>query len=95
MSLRSQAVRHVTNLLDLLSVMGKLSEPGCGLAPLAEENNDQGAVEMGAVAELLPGAIELTDPPTAATIGRAWQEEFPQSPGAPLIDMLDRPARAH
>ena len=57
--LRDQGGPAVTaNLLDLLIVMGKLSKPGCGLAPLAEENNEQGAVEMGAVAELLPGAIE-------------------------------------
>ena len=47
------------NLLDLLLLTGKLAETGCGFAPLAEENNDQGAVEMGAVAELLPGALDV------------------------------------
>src|SRR5262249_17750332 len=33
------------NLLDLLVLLGKLTARGCGLAPLAEENNDQGAIE--------------------------------------------------
>ena len=47
------------NLLELLLLTGKLEQPGCGLAPLAEENNDQGAVEMGTVTEFLPGAIDL------------------------------------
>ena len=42
-----------TNLLDLLLLTGHHGRPGCGLAPLAEENNDQGAVEMGAIAEFL------------------------------------------
>ena len=27
-------------------LIGKLDQPGCGFAPLSEENNDQGAVEM-------------------------------------------------
>ena len=87
--LRDQGGPAVTaNLLDLLIVMGKLSKPGCGLAPLAEENNDQGTVEMGAVAELLPGAIEVTDKPTRDRLAGIWREELPQSPGMPLIDLL-------
>ncbi len=68
--------------LDLLIVMGKLSKPGCGLAPLAEENNEQGAVEMGAVAELLPGAIEVTDKMARDRLAGIWREELPPSPGA-------------
>ena len=56
-----QGYAGAMNLLDLLLLLGKLDQPGSGLAPLAEENNDQGAVEMGAVAEFLPGPVETTD----------------------------------
>ena len=80
----------VVNLLDLLLLSGKLTAPGCGFAPLAEENNDQGAVEMGAVAELLPGALNLTDQDARAQMTRAWKEELPLAPGATLIEMIDR-----
>ena len=60
--LRSQGGYGIcVNLLDLLLLTGKLATQGCGFAPLAEENNDQGAIEMGAVAALLPGAYDLTD----------------------------------
>jgi formate dehydrogenase alpha subunit len=71
------------NLLDLLLLTGKLAEPGCGFAPLAEENNDQGAVEMGALAELLPGAKDVA----AAGEAHRWPAPGRQSfraPPAPL-----------
>jgi formate dehydrogenase alpha subunit len=78
------------NLLDLLLLSGKLTATGCGFAPLAEENNDQGAVEMGAVAELLPGARDLSDQDSRALITRAWKEELPPVPGVTLVEMIDR-----
>jgi len=89
--LRSQGGYGIClNLLDLLLLSGKLTSKGCGFAPLAEENNDQGAVEMGAVAELLPGALDLTDPDARAQMTRAWKEEIPLIPGGTLIEMIDR-----
>jgi len=89
--LRSQGGYGIClNLLDLLLLSGKLTAQGCGFAPLAEENNDQGAVEMGAVAELLPGALDLTDQDARAHMTRAWKEELPLAAGATLIEMIDR-----
>ena len=78
------------NLLDLLLLTGKLTAKGCGFAPLAEENNDQGAVEMGAVTSLLPGALDLTDQDARAQMTRVWKEELPPAAGATLIEMIDR-----
>lgn len=77
-------------LLDLLLLTGKLDQPGCGFAPLAEENNDQGAVEMGAVAEFLPGACSATSRTDHDRIGKQWGEDFPLEVGASLVEMLDR-----
>ncbi len=78
------------NLLDLLLLAGKLTEPGCGFAPLAEENNDQGAVEMGAVAEFLPGALEVTNQDARLQMGRAWKTDLPLTAGATLVEMIDQ-----
>ena len=83
----------VTNLLDLLLLTGKHNQPGCGLAPLAEENNDQGAVEMGTVAEFLPGPADLKDRAARDRIAGLWKEELPQAPGRTLMEMLEE-ARA-
>jgi formate dehydrogenase alpha subunit len=81
------------NLLDLLLLTGKLDQPGCGFAPLAEENNDQGAVEMGAVAEFLPGLCDITSRAERDRIVTLWKAELPPNSGASLGEMLDR-ARA-
>jgi len=78
------------NLLDCLVLTGKLTAPGCGFAPLAKENNDQGAVEMGAVAELLPGALPVADPDARERIAAVWREELPSAPGATLTEMVER-----
>ena len=87
--LRHPQGQHIaTNLLDLLILLGKIDKPGCGLGPLAEENNDQGAVEMGAVGEFLPGPSPLNDQPSRDRIAALWREELPRTAGATLIDML-------
>jgi formate dehydrogenase alpha subunit len=77
-------------LLDLLLLTGKLDQPGCGFAPLAEENNDQGAVEMGTVAEFLPGARPVASDADRERIAKQWKGELPTDRGASLIEMLDQ-----
>ncbi|WP_447968865.1 NADH-quinone oxidoreductase subunit NuoG [Nitrospira sp. M1] len=87
--LRSQGGCGVTvNLLDLLILTGKVSRAGCGLGPLAEENNDQGAVEMGAVAELLPGALDVASQEARHILETTWGCSLPSSAGLSLMDML-------
>ena len=78
------------NLLDLLVLIGKLDQPGSGFAPLAEENNDQGTVEMGAVAEFLPGPCEMANCSDRDRIASLWNKEIPSEIGASLIEMVDR-----
>ncbi len=80
-------------LLDLLILTGKLDQPGCGFAPLAEENNDQGAVEMGVVTEFLPGACSTHDAAERERFVHLWKRELPLAVGASLVEMLNR-ARA-
>jgi formate dehydrogenase alpha subunit len=76
-------------LLDLLLLTGHHGLPGCGLAPLAEENNDQGAVEMGTVREYLPGPSDVADQAARARLAQAWKEELPQGPGKSLMEMIE------
>jgi formate dehydrogenase alpha subunit len=77
------------NLLDFLLLTGKLMQPGWGLAPLTEENNEQGAVEMGATAEYLPGPAEVGDAAARSQIAGAWKDEPPAARGMRLLEMLD------
>ncbi|GJL55763.1 MAG: formate dehydrogenase subunit alpha [Nitrospirales bacterium] len=77
------------NLLDLLVLTGKVSRSGCGLGPLAEENNDQGAIEMGAVAEWLPGARDVASQEARHTLETAWGCSLPANAGLSLMDMVN------
>ncbi len=89
--LRSQAgYTGSMDLLDLLLLTGKLDQPGCGFAPLAEENNDQGAIEMGAAAEFLPGFCDIADRTVRDRLVKWWGQEPPPNGGASLVEMLDR-----
>jgi len=76
-------------LLDFLLLIGKLTQPGWGLAPLTEENNEQGAVEMGAMAEYLPGPTDITDPAARSLLAGVWKEEPPVSKGLRLLEMIE------
>lgn len=76
-------------LLDLLLLTGHHGLPGCGVAPLAEENNDQGAVEMGAALEYLPGPSDANDQAARARLAQAWKEELPKGPGKSLMEMIE------
>jgi formate dehydrogenase alpha subunit len=80
---------RVMTLLDLLLITGHLDRPGCGLAPLAEENNEQGAIDMGAVSELLPGGADLNDRSARERLVALWKEDLPKFPGAGLTELVD------
>lgn len=86
---RSGGAGIVTNLLDLLLLLGRHDRPGCGVAPLAEENNDQGAVEMGTVAEYLPGPSDLEDRAARERLALLWKEELPQGPSRTLMEIIE------
>ena len=80
----------VTNLLDLLILTGHLRRQGSGLGCLAEENNEQGAVEMGVVADYLPGPSNLHDEGVRASFAQAWGQDVPTGASATLMDMISR-----
>jgi NADH-quinone oxidoreductase chain G len=85
----------MVNLLDLLLLAGKLTEPGCGLAPLAEENNDQGTFEMGGVGEVLPGGKPLGNSEARQALSQAWGRPVPDSAGASLPQMIEAAQNGH
>ncbi len=88
--LRSEGGFGMTmNLMDLLLITGKLTNPGCGLAPLAEENNDQGAFEMGGTGAVLPGGTSLGDPAVRENLSKAWGRPIPDTPGSSLPQLIE------
>jgi formate dehydrogenase alpha subunit len=76
-------------LADLMRLTGRLVRPGSGLAPLAEENNELGAIEMGTVPNRLPGLGSVSDSSGRARISRIWKEELPHHEGLTMTAMFE------
>ena len=85
--------QNVLRLIDLALVTGLLEKEGAGLHPICEENNEQGAVDMGGVAEFLPGQIPFSEPSARARFAAAWHAELPESVGSSLPEILERAER--
>jgi formate dehydrogenase (NADP+) alpha subunit len=85
--------QNILNLMDLAFVSGKLSRPGSGLNALCEENNEQGAADMGALPDRLPGQQAVTDKNARARFSRGWAEDLPAQEGATLLEIIERARR--
>ncbi len=90
---RSKGYENTQLLIDLALLAGQLERPGCGITAMCEENNEQGAVEMGVVPELLPGQLAFADLPARQKFASAWGEEIPAQQGDTLLTILERARR--
>ena len=82
---------NVLNLVDLAWVTGKLTKPGCGVNALPEENNEQGAVDMGTSPEFLPGQAPSDNDEARTKFSKMWSTPLPnKGMGAGLMDMLKK-----
>ena len=88
---RSGGYENVLSLMDLAWVTGKLGRPGCGVSTVTEEINEQGAVDMGAAPEFLPGPAPVNDVAARDRFAKAWGAELPATgKGATLTEILKR-----
>jgi formate dehydrogenase major subunit len=61
---------------------------GGGVNPLRGQNNVQGASDMGALPDLLPGYRRLTDDEAVARVEREWGVRLDRTPGLRILDMF-------
>ncbi len=88
---RPNGYQNVLKLIDLSWVTGKVGKPGCGVNTVTEEGNEQGAVDLGAAPEFLPGQAPFDDPGARNRFAKAWEASLPApSSGASLIEILKR-----
>ncbi len=85
--------QNALNLMDLAFVSGKLEKAGCGINALCEENNEQGAADMGALPDYLPGQQSVVDKDARAKVSKAWAEELSTQDGATLLEIIERARR--
>jgi formate dehydrogenase major subunit len=84
----------VRTLANLAILTGNVGRPGaCGVNPLRGQNNVQGASDVGALPDLLPGYQKVSDEEAAHRFERAWGVTINRSPGLRIPDMFDAAVR--
>jgi predicted molibdopterin-dependent oxidoreductase YjgC len=82
-------------LLNLSMLTGSLGAEGAGIYLLAKENNQVGAMDMGAVPDLLPGCQNISDPAGRKTWERAWDVKLSPDNGLTITRMIEEAERGN
>ena len=83
----TDGVRALANLATLTGSVGTAS--GCGANPLRGQNNVQGASDMGAMPDILPGYQPVADDEVAERFERAWGVPIGRERGLRIPEMFD------
>ncbi|MFJ3099392.1 formate dehydrogenase subunit alpha [Streptomyces hydrogenans] len=84
----TDGVRTLANLPILRGAVGGTGR-GFGISPLRGQNNVQGASDMGALPDLLPGYGRVTDPGARARAEAVWGRPVPPAPGLRIPEMFE------
>jgi formate dehydrogenase major subunit len=79
---------NVSALINLALLTGNVGKPGCGVAPLRGQNNVQGACDMGALPDLFPGHMLITDEAARIHVEAIWDSVIPSRPGLSAPEMI-------
>lgn len=80
---------NVRTLANLAMLTGNVGKESTGVNPLRGQNNVQGACDMGAMPEKLPGYQDWNDPAIREKFERAWNCRLPTEPGFTAPRMFD------
>ncbi|HLZ10563.1 MAG TPA: NADH-quinone oxidoreductase subunit NuoG, partial [Chloroflexota bacterium] len=88
--------RNSTALSDAIAnlalLTGQIGRPGSGIYPLVIGANEQGAIDVGAVATRLPGQRSVDDARARQELSSQWGRIVPEAPGVPGADVLSAAA---
>lgn len=77
---------------NLALLCGHVGRPGAGLFPLRGQNNVQGACDMGALPDVLPGYQRLDDQ-VLEKFATVWQGAIANRPGLTVVEMMHAAAQ--
>ncbi|TCN29633.1 formate dehydrogenase major subunit [Kribbella orskensis] len=83
----TDGVRTLANLAILRGAVGTAT--GGGVNPLRGQNNVQGACDMGALPDLLPGYQKVADDTVRQRFEAGWRTSLPSTPGLRIPQMFD------
>ncbi|MCZ4304321.1 molybdopterin-dependent oxidoreductase [Zoogloeaceae bacterium G21618-S1] len=77
-------------LINLHLATGQIGRPGAGPFSLTGQPNAMGGREVGALANLMSGHRDMSDPAHRAEIARLWGvPEVPATPGKPAVELFE------
>jgi formate dehydrogenase alpha subunit len=79
---------NVMALANLVMATGHVGREGSGLCPLRGHNNVQGACDMGALPDVLPGYQSVSSADARKKFEDAWQVKLPSAAGLTLVEMM-------
>ena len=85
----SHGTDNVIATSNLALLTGNVGRPSSGVNPLRGQNNVQGACDMGALPNVLPGYQKVDAPETRQKFEKAWGCPLSGSPGLTLTEMFD------
>ncbi|MGD9057261.1 MAG: molybdopterin-dependent oxidoreductase, partial [Desulfobacterales bacterium] len=83
------SVHTLGAILNLSLLSGSLGKPGAGIYILARENNQNGAMDMGTVPDLLPGRMPLAEDSNRNTWEKNWGVKISPDPGLNMCRVIE------
>lgn len=82
-------VDNVLSLANLAMITGHVGKEFSGINPLRGQNNVQGACDMGALPNLLPGYQRIEDEERRKRFEEVWGVRLPNRPGLTVVEMMN------
>jgi len=88
------AERTTEAIANLALLLGYVGRRGCGLYPVRGQNNVQGACDMGALPEYLPGYARIEDDEARRRLEKLWNADgLSAKPGLTAIEVIEAASR--
>jgi formate dehydrogenase alpha subunit len=84
---------NVKSVANLLLLTGNMGREGTGFSPLRGQNNVQGACDMGALPNVLPGYQQVANAEARQKFEMAWNCAIKEKPGLPVTEMIEAATR--
>ncbi len=79
---------NVKSIANLAMLCGNVGIESGGVNPLRGQNNMQGACDMGALPNVLPGYQRLSDQEAAPKFEKAWGRRLPANSGLTVVETM-------
>ncbi|MCY0860279.1 MAG: formate dehydrogenase subunit alpha [Sulfolobaceae archaeon] len=84
-----QGTETVEAIANLAMLKGNVGRESTGVGPLRGQNNVQGASDMGALSDFLPGYVRVWDSNAKERIEKIWNAKIPEKPGLTVTEMFE------